>query len=436
MNIALDGRILTRNITGTERYVNSLAQSLSLIGDKSHELSILTKPGYENRDLSLKCIPTYCLTGSTGVDLFHRPYQVGGDYDLLELLVPHHSVITILDLILCNHPEYFSDKGSHDNYIRLMELSLHYVDKIIAISHHCKNDIIKKFTIPKEKIEVIHLGIDTQRFNKINELDKKNKLKVKLNLPDKFILCLGTNYPHKNIDNLLKAFKQILAHPKTKDYYLVIGGTNYYCHGNNYLKDSLAAVKDRVKFVGYLEDEDVSTLYNLADLFVYPSLYEGFGFPVLESFACEVPLICSDATSLPEVAGDAAYMIDAKNPHNIAKAIIDVASNPMLRKALIEKGKKRVTQFTWDKCAQSTYDVYEKVLNCPKHFKPKDDPYLKQFFSHIVERNMMYWEKQVVAEESFNLKKILVLAREFKKSLRDVGIRQTMKIVYKYIFKK
>jgi len=436
MKIAIDGRILTRNVTGTERYISSLAEALYSMKNKDYDLSLLTKPGYENAQSLLKSVPTYVLLENMGIDLFHRTYQIGSYYELLELLITPRSVITVHDLIACTYPEYFHNRDVYDRYMDLMELSLHYVDRVIAISNHNRRDIVDRFGLPENKIDVVYHGIDAKRFHKISRVDKKDKLKSKLNLPDKFILYLGTDYPHKNIDNLLKAFKELLAHSKTKDYYLVIGGTSYYCRGSDYFKDSLSAVKDRVKFIGYLEDEDIPTLYSLADLFVYPSLYEGFGFPVLESFACETPLICSNATSLPEVAGDAAYLVDAKNYHNIAKAVVDVVSNPILRNSLVDKGKKRVTQFTWDKCAQSTYNVYEKALSDSCGFKAKDDFYLKRLFSDIVKQNIMYWERQVVAEESFNFKKILFLFKSFFKSLRSGGVKKTMKIVYKYILKK
>jgi len=444
MKVAIDGRILTRNVSGTERYIYSLAREMSNLRDDSFLPLLLTNSNSYPKGLSIGNLNSKLfLTDEMGVDVFHRPYQVGDYYSLLELLVPKCSIVSMLDLISCAYPNYFPTDSDYKKYVDLTEKALNYTDTIISISEHGKKDIINRFGIPSEKIKVTYLGIDTNMFKKIDDNKVKRELRKKLDLPEKFILTLTTDYPHKNLNGLFEAFKRVLENEKTKDFYLVVGGNDYYCRGHSYYEKSLAPIRDRVKFVGYLADEDIPTIYNLANQFVYPSLYEGFGFPVLEAFACEVPLVCSKYTSLPEVAGNAALLVDSKNSNEIAEAIINVATNYNLREDLIEKGKKRIKIFSWKKCASETLKIYKDTFYSMQHFGIAKDDFIRKISSHVIQNHYLSWENKTEPEilpENAKVrllhKKCIGLIIEFFISLKNVGLMKTCVLVYNYLFNK
>jgi glycosyltransferase involved in cell wall biosynthesis len=232
-------------------------------------------------------------------------------------------------------------------------------DKIISISENTKRDIIKHFKIPEDKIKVIPLAAN-ENFRKLDE-NETSKIKSKYNINFPFILYVGTLEPRKNIPNLLNAFykikKQGIAHK------LVIAGGKGWKYKEIFETIEKLNLQNDVIFTGYVPDEDLPGLYNAADLFVYPSLYEGFGLPPLEAMQCGTPVITSNTSSLPEVVGDAGIMV---NPHDIgelANKMYEVLTNKDLRKELSKKGIERAKLFSWKKCAEETLKVYESLQN-------------------------------------------------------------------------
>jgi glycosyltransferase involved in cell wall biosynthesis len=233
-------------------------------------------------------------------------------------------------------------------------------DKIISISENTKRDIIKHFKIPEDKIKVIPLAAN-ENFRKLDE-NETSKIKSKYNINFPFILYVGTLEPRKNIPNLLNAFYKIkkqqgIAHK------LVIAGGKGWKYNEIFETIEKLNLQNDVIFTGYVPDEDLPGLYNAADLFVYPSLYEGFGLPPLEAMQCGTPVITSNTSSLPEVVGDAGIMV---NPHDIgelANKMYEVLTNKDLRKELSKKGIERAKLFSWKKCAEETLKVYEEVYS-------------------------------------------------------------------------
>lgn len=393
VNIAIEGRILHRNVSGSERYIYELIKNLPTMHQEcDYKYCLVNKTGFKLNGIS----NIHYISLSDRVDLYHRTYQVSNYNELLELLSAKRSIFTFLDLILCKNPDYFEKKDNYNNYVTLMNLALNYADRIIAISEHAKGDVAKTFNISEEKIDVVYLGIDLNKFKKVNDKKEINDFKAEYNLPNRYLLYIGTDYPHKNLKNLFIAFSKIMHLPEMRDYSLVMAGNNSYIKGPGYLNTYLEPIKHRVISLGYFADEKIPLLYNASDICVLPSLYEGFGLTVLEAFACGVPLICSDATSLPEVAGDAAYMVDAKDPDQIVKAIMDIAKDTHLKNMLINKGLKRVKQFSWEKCAEETHNVYKKaLLEAHKESKANEKSLILQL-SKLIESNMSSISKTAV----------------------------------------
>lgn len=237
--------------------------------------------------------------------------------------------------------------------------SLKQVNIIIANSYNTKQDITKYFKIPEEKIRVTYLGVD-EDYKPLPE-NEIEKIRQKHNLTYPFILYVGTLEARKNIPTLLKAFYKLKN--KGLSHKLVITGKKGWKYKNIFkLTEQLNLQKD-VVFTGYVPREDLPALYNAADLFVYPSIYEGFGLPPLEAMACGIPVITSSSSSLPEVVGNAGIMVSPYDVDGLAKAMYEVLTNEGLKEELRKRGLKRAKLFSWRKTAKETLKVYEEVYN-------------------------------------------------------------------------
>ncbi|GAA0129021.1 glycosyltransferase family 1 protein [Methanococcus maripaludis] len=266
-------------------------------------------------------------------------------------------VITVYDDIPFHFPEYFT-KSTRYRHELLLQKTLNSSDKIISISENTKRDVINHFKIPEDKIKVIPLAAN-ENFKKVDE-NETSKIKSKYNINFPFILYVGTLEPRKNIPSLLNAFyiikKQGIPHK------LVIAGGKGWKYKEIFETIDKLNLQNDVIFTGYVPDEDLPGLYNAADLFVYPSLYEGFGLPPLEAMQCGTPVITSNTSSLPEVVGDAGIMINPYDVDELANKMYEVLTNEKLRKEMSKKGLERAKLFSWKKCAEEHLKVYEEVL--------------------------------------------------------------------------
>jgi len=287
------------------------------------------------------------------LDLIHNPAQVPTFFKLKQKYV-----ITIHDLT----PFITSSEAKFGRpliYKLLLPRTLKTADKIIADSNSTKNDLINYFNIPEEKIRVILLAADEKFRPLSNKEIKEAKQKYSLNFP--FILYVGTLEPRKNIPTLIKAFYKL----KKKDIInkLVITGKKGWKYKEIFETIDKLNLQNDVVFTGYVSDEDLPALYNAADLFVYPSIYEGFGLPPLEAMACGTPVITSNTSSLPEVVRDAGIMVDPSDVNGLADAMHEVLTNESLRANMVKKGLEREEMFSWEKCARETLEVYEEVYD-------------------------------------------------------------------------
>jgi len=252
-------------------------------------------------------------------------------------------------------------------------------DKIIAVSESTKNDIVELCGIDHKKIKVIYSGIEKE-YQKINfqipnkfkiqnlkeaagqsELYELRKVKDKYNLPEKFILFLGTVEPRKNIEGLISAYNMFRDKAEVRHrapdaglhgYKLIIAGGKGWKSEGVYKKWKESKYKDDIKFLGYVDKKDKVYLYNLASLFVYPSFYEGFGFPPLEAMACGTPVITGFSSSLPEIVGNAGLMVDPYNIADMTSAMERILSDEELKNYLTQKGLERAKMFDWKKTAR------------------------------------------------------------------------------------
>lgn len=288
------------------------------------------------------------------LDIIHSPENAS----LFVKLTNQKKIITVYDVISLYFPKTFT-KITVFRYKLLFSKTIKTSDKIITVSHHTKQDIMKYFKIPEDKIKVIYEAANGN-YKPLKE-DEVNKIRQKYNLNYPFILYVGTLEPRKNIPTLLKAYyklkKQGIKHK------LVITGKRGWKYKSIFETIEKLNLQKDVIFTGYVPDEDLPGLYNAADLFVYPSLYEGFGLPPLEAMACGTPVITSNTSSLPEVVGDAGIMVNPYNVDELANAMYEVLTNDGLREELSKKGLERAKLFSWKKCAKEHLKVYEEVYN-------------------------------------------------------------------------
>lgn len=230
--------------------------------------------------------------------------------------------------------------------------------QIITDSEHVRTEAIEFLQLPPEMITPIHLGVEHEIFKSHDE-QSLEACKRELGLPEKFILFVGTREPRKNLERLLCAYLELPEWIK-KEFGLVLVGSEGW--NENGFRSRLEKVGTRAKVLGYVDNRRLALIYNLAFLFVFPSLYEGFGLPPLEAMACGCPVVASRVASLPEVCGDAAYYVDPEDVSSIAEGIRRVLTDEALRKSLISNGIERAKLFSWEKTARKTLDVFEGVM--------------------------------------------------------------------------
>jgi len=234
--------------------------------------------------------------------------------------------------------------------------------KIIAVSESTKKDLVEIYKIPAEKIKVVYSGISPV-FSMDQEESKNAAIKKKYRLPDKYILYLGTIEPRKNIIGLIKAFELF----KTKylitdaDYKLVIAGAKGWLYQDVFRAYMNSRQKSDIVFLGFVDNSDKVGIYKNSDLFVYPTFFEGFGFPPLEAMAGSVPTITSSASSLSEAVGGGALTVDPYNIEELAWSINELLANKQLRNKMKERGCEQIKKFSWEKCAQETLEILTSI---------------------------------------------------------------------------
>lgn len=290
------------------------------------------------------------------IDIYHVPQNGIG----ISENITCKKVITIHDLIPYILPQTVG-RGYLIKFLKEMPRIINMADGIITVSQCSKKDILKYFPIDENKIFVTPLAAD----KKYKPLDKevcRNKLNIKYNINKPFVLYIGGFSPRKNVSSLIKAFSKAYKN-LDMDHDLVIVGAN---------KDELGKLKTlsynfniekNVKFTGFVPNEMLPIFYNAADLFVYPSLYEGFGLPPLEAMNCGTPVITSDISSIPEVTGNSAILINPKDEESLIYSIEAILNDKTIRENLSLKSLERSKLFSWEKTSEKTLEVYNKILN-------------------------------------------------------------------------
>jgi glycosyltransferase involved in cell wall biosynthesis len=287
-----------------------------------------------------------------GIDLFFSPHYV------MPLFLNCKKVVTIHDLIHLKFPEFFPRPGAQWYAKFMFQQTVKRAGKIIADSENTKKDICQMLGAEPVRIEVIYPAVD-EEFSRFQDGGKVREFRNRHRIGKGYLLYVGSERPHKNLKNTILAFSRVAD---KIDLNLVIRGPDP--RKNERLRRTFRELKlqDRITLLDFIPKEELPLLYAGADLLVFPSLYEGFGFPVLEAFSCGTPVVTSNCSSIPEVAGDAAFLVDPLDVGAIAEGIFAVLHSPDLRSALIEKGKRRAELFSWKTCAEKTLEVFGDVV--------------------------------------------------------------------------
>jgi glycosyltransferase involved in cell wall biosynthesis len=277
---------------------------------------------------------------------------------LLNYLDLEPSVVTCHDIHQCVEDEYSFGEMS---IIRLGLRGMRKADRIITISRFSQEEIARTLDYPKESIKVIYLGVDHDRYKASAKPGKLPQAFSRL-VGKKIILYVGSEQPRKNLPVLLRALAVVKR--ERKDFVLLKAGRSQWKGARRDLVDLVGqlGLKEEVVFADYVPEDDLPLLYGAADVFVFPSLYEGFGLPPLEAMACGCPVITSNASSLPEVVGDAGIMLDPHDETGLAEAIVRVLEDEDLRQGMIARGLEQSRRFSWDVTARETIAVYRELL--------------------------------------------------------------------------
>jgi glycosyltransferase involved in cell wall biosynthesis len=268
--------------------------------------------------------------------------------------------MTVYDLSFLVHPEFHREENVRHALQGTRE-TIARADAIITISCATRQELIDRLNVPADRIVVTQLAAGSQ-YVRVEDSRRKMQVREKYRLPSDFILCVGSIEPRKNIARLLQAYARLIS-ARQKGVQLVIAGGTGWLNTEIYLTVRRLGLETQVHFIGYVEENDLPVVYSLATIFVYPSLYEGFGLPVLEAMQCGVPVLTSNVSSLPEVAGNATLLVTPTEVEDIAYGLRRLLEDADLRSELRTRGYQRAQEFSWERCARETLAVYKNVYD-------------------------------------------------------------------------
>lgn len=288
------------------------------------------------------------------IDLYHATHYV------LPILVPGKSVVTIHDIIHLLYPEFLPNRFAFFYAQRMIGRALARSNRVLADSETTRQDLISYFETDSTKIEVVYPGIDRRFFDRLDD-EAITEVRKRFRLERPYAFFVGNPKPHKNLPNIITAFASALE-GRDLDFDLVCAGGNEEEHARNHNVAGRLGIGDRFRTLGRVDDRDLPPLYQGAQLFIYPTLYEGFGLPVVEAMASGVPVITSNTSALKEVAEGAARLVDPLDVTALTQEIARCLTDESLRQRLQAAGIERARHYSWDRTADRVLEVYESAL--------------------------------------------------------------------------
>ena len=371
--IAIDAHMVGTNETGNETYIRGLVGGLHQVEAHNTYLLYTTGPALlPPRLVSRRFQPRRIAPGGNLLRVgYAMPRAARRDHlDLLHVtytLPPFprcRTVVTVHDISYAFFPRAFSPRDRLLLSVAV-PLSMRRADRVITVSESARRDILRHYRIAEHKIVAIPEAAGEQ-FTPIRARDDLARVRARYRLPDRYILAVGNLQPRKNLRRLIEAFA-ILKEAERIPQRLVLVGKGLWRESEIFNAIGALGLEEEVIATGYVPDADLPALYSAADVFVYPSLYEGFGLPPLEAMACATPVITSATSSLPEVVGDAALLVNPLHTGELVAALRRVLTDEALRRHLTSAGPVRAAHFSWAETARQTLAVYHDVLhNSPR----------------------------------------------------------------------
>jgi glycosyltransferase involved in cell wall biosynthesis len=367
MQVGIDARLVYYTRAGIGEYTLCLTQALAdgyrddrfvLLQDKRQPQKLIRA---NNVEVAHTRVPSHhraeqlllpWVIEHLKVDVFHSP-----DF-IPPLRYEGKLVITIHDLAFLIYPHFLTKDAAR--YYGQIDRAVRRADHIIAVSQSTKNDVVRMLGAPEDKITVIYEAADP-RMVPMNREDALQRVQALYGIPDEFILFVSTIEPRKNVGGLLRAYRRLRDDYKLTPA-LVLAGSPGWLNDDIHQIVAELDLKQHTYFLGRVESSDLPSLYNAAQCLVHPAFYEGFGLTPLEAMACGTPVIVSNVSSLPEVVGDAALLVDPQQDEEITVALWRILTDSALRESLRKKGLQRAGAFSWRRAAEQTIAVYRRLV--------------------------------------------------------------------------
>ena len=370
MKIGIDAHMVGRRATGNETYVVNLARALARVDDGQTEYTLYVDPQaaagpplvpdarFRQRQLRPRT-PLVRIPVTLPLEVGRRPVDVLHlQYNLPPFLPRCARVLTVHDISYEHFPECFRLRERLRNKI-WVRASARRAEVVIAVSEYTKQDLVKTYGISPERV-VVTLEAADPAFCPPRSRAQTDEVCRRYEIDGPYVLYVGNIQPRKNLQRLIQAYGQLIAAGEIT-HRLVIVGQKAWLYSDVFEEARRSGLSQQIIFTGYVPQEDLRHLYAGTDAFVFPSLFEGFGLPVLEAMACGAPVITSRTSSLPEVAGDAALYVDPYRVDDIARALQRLAHDEELRAQLSASGLKQAARFSWEETARRTLQAYEQA---------------------------------------------------------------------------
>lgn len=372
MLIGIDAsRTTVAHRTGTEAYSLQLTQALLQLRDTDHVWRLYFNqapqddhwPSHPALQLQIIPFPRLWTHVRLSLEMLEQPPDLlFVPAHVLPLIRPRRCVVTVHDLGYHHFPDAHT-RGARAYLELSTRLNARWATLVLADSDATRRDLVARYGVPTEKVRVVHPGRNQRLRREVNP-ERIAAISARLGINGEYILYVGTLQPRKNLIRLIQAYAALLAEWESKSRcpLLVLAGKRGWLSDAIFREVDRLGLAGQVRFPGYVPDDDLPALLSGASAFAFPSLYEGFGFPVLEAMACDVPVVCANTSSLPEVAGEAALLIDPLDTRALTDALRELLLNRDLRRRLIDAGRQQLRNFSWEKAASQTLAVLEEAV--------------------------------------------------------------------------
>jgi glycosyltransferase involved in cell wall biosynthesis len=363
MRIGIEVSVLQTSRAGSAVYTRNLLTHLQAIAPRHrfvpYRFGAARRPGFRRRlesvlrDTVWMHLALPLRVWRDRVDVFHAPAYT------VPLALPCPSVLTVHDLTIVKFPEWFDHPWFRVYARAMLPILVRRVARVVTVSQFSKRDLMKCYGLPDEKIRVIPNAVDHRLFHVRYDPQAVRAAVQRFGIGGEYILSVGTLEPRKNLTRLVQAFARLRARG-VDDHRLVVVGEKGWKYEAIFEAVRTLGLEGEVRFLGRVPQSDLPLLYRGAALFAYPSLYEGFGLPVLEAMACGCPVVCSDRSAMPEVGGPAAILVDPEDPEALAGAMSQVLGDRSLADAMRARGRTWAAEFHWEKAARALLALYEE----------------------------------------------------------------------------